>query len=100
LICGLSSGLRQQPGKGGVFARVVILVGVVAQVVDDVEHQLVAGFVAGMKAIDLLFEHREQPAEGGVFVVPGLEQVGHGVVPVQPIGSSSISPDAVFEIGM
>ena len=53
-----------------------------------------------MKAIDLLFEHREQPAEGGVFVVPGLEQVGHGIVPVQPIGSSSISPDAVFEIGM
>jgi hypothetical protein len=64
-----------QPLEGFVLARVVVTVGIVAQVADDVLYQLVAGPLAVVEDVELPLQQPEQTcsvcqAETGSTAVP------------------------------
>lgn len=70
----------RKPPEGFVLARVVVLVGVVPQVADDVQHQRVVGAVAGVEHVHLLLQQAQQFLEVLVLLVPGLDGVCHGIL--------------------
>jgi len=78
---GAASGARQAAGSTpegkALLARVVEAVGVAPQIVDDVEHQLVVGPLAGVKQRELLLEHVEQPRELRMLRMPERDRVAH-----------------------
>ena len=61
-----------------VLARMVEPVRVVAQVGDDVLHQLVVRLLAAVKQVDLLLQQRQELVEVDVLGVPGDDRVHIG----------------------
>jgi hypothetical protein len=70
--------MLREPRERDVLARVVHAIGVLAQVAQDVDHQLVAGLAARVEHVDFLAEHAQQAREVFVLGMPGGDGIVHG----------------------
>jgi hypothetical protein len=80
-----------------ILARVVKTVGIVSQVVDDVEHQCVVGLLTRVEGSELPFQKVEQSGEVDVVGMPRGDWLGHEGLPRRPYvstrGERSFDPD-------
>jgi hypothetical protein len=68
---------RGHAGESDVLPRMMILVRVLSQVRDDIEHQLVVRPALGVKHLDFLVQEGGEPVEIGVLRVPRCDRIGH-----------------------